>query len=72
MKGVKVKYLIEELQEHDPNARCMVYLGGKVGFVGLYLDGRGDDPNDPVEFSLSDWNFNSGKSKNERDKNERG
>ena len=51
-RGVLVKHLIEELKRYDGNSRCMVWIGNSVGFAGLYLDGQGDDPNDPVEFSI--------------------
>ena len=52
MKGMKVKDLIEELKRYDGNSRCMVWVGGSVGFAGLYLDGQEDDSDDPVEFSV--------------------
>jgi len=51
-RGVLVKHLIQELEKYDDDSHCMVWVGGSVGFAGLYLDGQGDDPNDPVEFSF--------------------
>jgi len=51
-KGVLVKDLIKELKKYNGNSRCMVWIGNSVGFAGLYLDGQGDDPDDPVEFSI--------------------